>query len=372
MPLDPYRRLARHLDELPGGFPPTDSGVELRILRRLFTEEEAELAVHLTVIPEPARVVARRAGLAPDQTASLLEEMARKGLVFRTRVGGEPHYLAAQFVVGIWEYHVEDLDEELIRDVNEYLPAVFDPEVWRKAPQLRTIPVGKSLQVRHRALPYEQAERLVRGRKRVLVAPCICRREHRMVGQGCDRPEEACLVFDWAAEYYRERGVGRVIDEEEALALLAEAEKQGLVVQPSNSQRAINICLCCGCCCQVLLALKRTPRPADYVSSAFVARLDGEPCNGCGLCARRCPMEAVAVADGAARLDPTRCIGCGLCASRCPTGALQLERRPAPPEVPPDFRTTLYRLGRARGKMSPSGMAWTLLRSKLDRLLARP
>ncbi len=49
-----YKKLARHLDNLPGGFPPTDSGVELRILKRLFTEEEAELAIRLTLIPEEA------------------------------------------------------------------------------------------------------------------------------------------------------------------------------------------------------------------------------------------------------------------------------------------------------------------------------
>ena len=41
-----YRKLARHLDNLPGGFPSTESGVELRILRRLFTPEDAELALH--------------------------------------------------------------------------------------------------------------------------------------------------------------------------------------------------------------------------------------------------------------------------------------------------------------------------------------
>ena len=56
-------------------------------------------------------------------------------------------------------------------------------------------------------------------------------------------------------------GVGRVIDTEEALKILDEAERQGLVVEPSNSQKAINICLCCGYCCQVLLSLKRHPDP---------------------------------------------------------------------------------------------------------------
>ncbi|MBW1798966.1 MAG: hypothetical protein JRJ21_11355 [Deltaproteobacteria bacterium] len=43
---DVYEKLRDHLDSLPGGFPPTDEGVELRILERLFTTEEAEMAMH--------------------------------------------------------------------------------------------------------------------------------------------------------------------------------------------------------------------------------------------------------------------------------------------------------------------------------------
>jgi H+/Na+-translocating ferredoxin:NAD+ oxidoreductase subunit B len=55
---DICKKLARHLDNMPGGFPTTESGVELRILRRLFTQEEAELALALTFLPEePARLI---------------------------------------------------------------------------------------------------------------------------------------------------------------------------------------------------------------------------------------------------------------------------------------------------------------------------
>jgi len=39
-----YDDLAAHLDRLPAGFPRTPTGVELRILKRLFTPEEAALA----------------------------------------------------------------------------------------------------------------------------------------------------------------------------------------------------------------------------------------------------------------------------------------------------------------------------------------
>jgi hypothetical protein len=39
MAIDVYEKLAMHLDDLPAGFPRTESGVEIRILRRLFTPD---------------------------------------------------------------------------------------------------------------------------------------------------------------------------------------------------------------------------------------------------------------------------------------------------------------------------------------------
>ena len=54
-----YRKLTGHLDNLPGGFPATETGVELHILKKLFHPEEAELALYLTLISEEPRVIAR-------------------------------------------------------------------------------------------------------------------------------------------------------------------------------------------------------------------------------------------------------------------------------------------------------------------------
>ena len=95
MSLDTYRKLAQHLDDLPAGFPFTESGVELRILRRLFSPEEAELALHLTLFPEEAEVVASRAEIAPEEAAQRLEKMAKKGLIYSIERDGKlPKYRA--------------------------------------------------------------------------------------------------------------------------------------------------------------------------------------------------------------------------------------------------------------------------------------
>ncbi len=373
MEKDIYQKLSQHLDNLPGGFPPTQTGVELRILHRLFTPEEATLALHLTLIPEEPRVIARRAKMTTEKASERLEQMAKKGLIFRIVTKGKPSkYMASQYVIGIWEYHVNDLDVGLIDDMNEYLPSLFDVETWKKAPQLRTIPVRRSINADLAVLPYEKVEELVRTRQKFLVAPCICRREQKMVGKGCKKPEESCLVFGLAADYYQQNGIGRVINREEALNILKKADEAGLVLQPSNAQKIVNICCCCGCCCQVLKTLKRFPGPASLFSTSFVANNHAETCEGCGVCVDRCQMEALRLEDDVAALDVDRCIGCGLCVSTCPTHSITLVRKPAVgrAEVPKNVIKASIQLGMERGKLSNLALVKMNLKSKLDRLLA--
>lgn len=48
---DVYRKLQQHIDErMPVGFPPSDSGADIRILKSLFTPEEASLTLNLSAL----------------------------------------------------------------------------------------------------------------------------------------------------------------------------------------------------------------------------------------------------------------------------------------------------------------------------------
>jgi len=51
--LDVYRALQEHLDKAPVGFPATESGVEIRIPKQLFTPEEAKITTKLSHMAEP-------------------------------------------------------------------------------------------------------------------------------------------------------------------------------------------------------------------------------------------------------------------------------------------------------------------------------
>jgi len=366
---DIYRRLAKHLDDLPAGFPPTKSGVELRILRRLFTEDEAALAVLLSVLPEGPESVAVRAGLSIAETARRLEAMSRKGLIYRHagREGGF-RYSANQYVIGIWEYQVNRLEPELVRDMDEYMETLMMEGSWKATPQLRTVPIMQVIPVRREILAHEAAGEMLLAHDRFLIAPCICRRERTLVGEGCGKLLDACLIMGGGVEYYEQNGIGRIINREEALAILKRADEEGLVLQPSNAKRIANICMCCGCCCGVLRTIKKHPRPAEFVSTPFRVALDAGTCEDCGICLTRCPMDALnRDAEGKIGLDPDRCIGCGLCVSTCSGKSLDLVRKPEAEQrdVPATFRHTYIDMARRRGKLKPTKLAKAWIRTKI-------
>jgi Pyruvate/2-oxoacid:ferredoxin oxidoreductase delta subunit len=367
-----YSSLASHLDRLPGGFPPAD-GLELRILQRLFTPAEAALAVYITLLPEAADLIAFRAGLPEDETARLLEDMAAKGLIYDIPAdtpAGSTRYVAASFVVGIWEMQLNRLTPGLVQDVDAYLKATFPFDVWSKVPQLRTIPIGAALDTAAGVLDYERAEALLRQETVFSLSECICRKERGIVGEGCGKPLETCLGVGSGAEFYIRHDLGRAISREQALMVIEAANRAGLVLQPSNAQKVTAICCCCGDCCAILRNVRRHPEPARVVSSGYYAIVDVDLCVACGDCETRCPMGAVApTSAGYAEVNGSRCIGCGLCVSTCAPGALSLRRKPQEQQrpLPQTFTDANLRLARERGVFGPRDLAKLAIQSKHDR-----
>jgi Na+-translocating ferredoxin:NAD+ oxidoreductase subunit B len=324
---DIYKKLAIHLDNTPSGFPETESGVELRILKQLFTKQEAELALSLVLILETAEAISQRAGKDPKGIESILIEMGKKGLIIHVNRNGENTFMLLHFVVGIWEYQVNRLTKELIKDFNEYVPYLIKNQYKNKTQQLRVVPVAKSVNTELNIMDYEQVENIIKSQSKILVAPCICRKEHTIMGKGCDNVSEACLIFGSGAYIYESRGIGRTISQEEALKIVKDAEKQGLVAQPSNAKKPINICLCCDCCCQILKNIRDFDAPAKIVSSNFQAFVDADECTGCFACREICPMNAIDTDEGEdiALVNIDRCIGCGLCVTVCEFDAMSLK-----------------------------------------------
>lgn len=331
---DVYRRLSAFLDRMPGGYPATDSGIEIRILEKLFTPVEAEMVMRLKPYPEAVTAIAERSGMGEGEAAELLESLAKQGSILRLRVKDEPYYMASSFVVGIFEFHLKSMDAEFAGMMEEYMP--FMVELWSniKTKQMRVVPIGESLSTDSGVATYDHIREMVNKYEDIAVADCICRVEKGLLGHECTRPMETCLVFGVAARYYEENGIGRRISVEECHRILDGAEEAALVLCPSNAQDIVNICCCCGCCCGMIRALRTYERPADHVLSSYRASIDPGLCTLCGTCEERCQIEALVESDGFMEVVEARCIGCGLCVPTCPEEAITLVKKEAT-GVPP-------------------------------------
>ncbi len=324
-----YEKLALHLDKLPGGFPPSPSGVELRLLKKLFTPKEAKLAMHLTLDREEAETIARRAKLNLSEVKQRLKEMARKGLIFSVETeDAPPLYHAVPWAIGIYQFQANNQDESFFRDVNEYLSTRSKPSRPPSIPQLRTIPIERTIEPHLEALPYDRTGELIKTHTKFAVAPCICRRKAEKTGTACGSAKETCLIFGEWADYYVRNGTARYIDQTEVAEILVTAEKAKLVLQPNNSKEMVVMCCCCSCCCAVLTRIKSHPKPSELVGSRFRAKHVPETCVGCGTCIDRCPMNTPMSEGDRVVFNSDRCIGCGLCVSTCPTGSLILTHKP--------------------------------------------
>jgi ferredoxin len=334
---------------MPVGFPATESGIELKLLRHLFSPQQAELALFLSALPEPFERIRRRAGklgLNSNQLKKTLDEMNANGLIRKQRDSkGKPTYAKLMLAVGIYEMQVSRLTKELEELFTQYGQEAFGKAfVSRKTTQLRTVPVDVRLTPDRKVGTYDDARELITQSKGPFaIIDCICKKGQELLGEPCKQTHysETCLTIGSIAERTISKGVGRKLTREQTLALLDRADADGLVVQPQNTQDPSFICFCCGCCCHVLRISNRFPEPASYFSANYFAKVDPDLCIGCGTCSSRCQMDAIYTDNTESVVDLGRCIGCGLCVSTCPSEALSLERKEAS-QIPPKDENQLY------------------------------
>jgi ferredoxin len=332
---NPYQRLATRLNELPDGFPPTESGVELRLLAKLFSPEEAKIAAVLYKTPEPAGAIAERAGIDRKTARTLLKGLGRRGMITIARIEGGLGYALMPFAVGFYEHQYATIDAEFAQLFEAYYQEAF-PQVLTIGPPIhRVVPVGESIQTELEIQSYESVVDLVNRNKSWGVVDCICRKQKALIGEGCDHPLDVCMTLDETEGAYDNHPHVRALTREEALATLRRAAEAGLVHSVSNTRHAMwdergfgtYICNCCTCSCGILRGLAESGAPAVVARSSFICQVDEALCIACGECEERCPFGAIAVDDLAA-VDGMRCVGCGVCTLACPQGALELVRRP--------------------------------------------
>ncbi len=353
---DVYQRLAEFLDTMPQRFPVnTESGIELKILQKIFTPDEAEVFMKLKPQPESSAQIAARLGEEPAALEQKLYEMSKKGLIFRGGKDGDYKYMATAFLVGIIEFQMNRMTPELAKDWEEFEPILYK-NTWLKGKtrDLRTIPIGEAVDAGSQVMPYEKIEETIRAAKYIAVSDCMCRRLTDLQKKPCSHPMEVCFHFGGGCHYFVENGLARYIQPDEAIAIFQKGKESGLVCQVSASQQINAMCMCCDCCCGPLRAVRACSKPSEMVNSNFFAQVSDDDCTGCELCAERCPMDAITV-DNIARVDLERCIGCGVCAVTCPVEAIKVRRKAKDKEFVPGkdiFSSTMAIYQQRREKLS--------------------
>jgi electron transport complex protein RnfB len=352
---DVYERLRERLDMFPQGFAKTESGVELEVLQHLFTPEEAEIMLHLRPFPEKLSAIAQRIGKDETELGKTLYDMSKRGLLMRWRAPDkEMYYFLVPWVVGIYELQLKNLSRKNIELYERFYQEGMVPS-WqnRKTGMFRVIPVEKEIQGGTEIQPYEKVSQIIDSNTRFAVAECICRKEARIVGKGCDKLLEACMIFGPAADFYIENGLGREISQEEARQILVKAEEDGLIHCSWNHAGDKNfICNCCGCCCKALALTTKYDNLAFVTRSNYYAVKDDETCTTCGTCVERCQVHAIKVENDLTVINRDRCIGCGLCVSTCPTGSISMVKK-APDAVFSNQVEMLQAMGKETGRKFP-------------------
>jgi len=331
-----YRKLAQRLDTIPNGFSATESGVELRILAKIFTPEEAALATVMRMTCESAADIGVRAGLDAKTAYRRLKKMTRKGQIHIKKGEGEILFGLMPFAVGFYEEQLPRLDVELATLIEQYFLETQGGSNSHSTPAInRVAPVEEAIPADLEIYPYERATAMLEAAKSWGVRDCICRVQQKLVGKGCEQPVENCVVFAPSAGVFDYSKTDRAITKDEALRILREAEEAGLVHTAGNYRDDHHyICNCCTCCCGILRGVAEFGAPSAVAHSDFHAVVDADLCSGCEDCIERCQFDALAVPDDVCEVDYARCVGCGVCTIVCPTDALRLERRPEGKTLP--------------------------------------
>jgi electron transport complex protein RnfB len=345
---DVYRRLQKHLDQHPIPYPATKTGSEIKLLKALFNEKEAIIALQLSVLPEKLSKIHKRLKLMPiDVLEKQLYHMYKKGLIMRKKDHKNPgsyRYSKAPLAIGMFEFQVDKVTKEVAENFFDYEKEGFaDVIIGNKTNQMRTIPLNIKIDPEFHVSNYDHITEIIKNSPGPFaVMNCICRQARDTMGDPCKKSElrQTCIILEDAVKFMLDITEGVEITKEETLALITQAKKAGFVLQPENSQQPHFICCCCGCCCGVLNAAKLYDQPAKYLHSNYYAEVNAEKCGLCETCLERCPMDALDRVNHHMEINLDRCIGCGACVPTCKDKAIRLiqkENQTTPPTTDKDM-----------------------------------
>ena len=186
---DVYRKLAKVLDTLPNGFPATESGVEIKLLEKIFTPDQADLFCDLRLQFESTEQIAERTGRPLEGLEEKLIGMKEDGQLFGVELGDTWIFKMVPWIVGIYEFQLPRLDKEFA-ELNEQFYPSWGKQFFNNTPQMmQTLPIEEEISVEQEALPYQKVSTLIDNGQAFFLRQCICKKEQALLDKPCDRHE---------------------------------------------------------------------------------------------------------------------------------------------------------------------------------------
>jgi len=320
------------------------------VLEELYTREEADVVVKMPYGLSSFEQLAAATGYESPQLLRILDSLTTKGLVVDIWINEAYHYAPSPLIVGIFEFTMMRMapkadSKKWAKLLHDYMAgddAFLSGNLGRgeKFAFMRALPHESAIAPSEyfEVLDYEKASALIAEADRFAIGICSCRHEKLHLGEKkCDVPLESCTQFGYAADFMIRHNLAREVSRSEMEEHFIKSKERGLVLAADNVQKNMRfVCHCCKCCCGPMLAIREHGYPNALVTSNFIAGIQEETCVGCGLCAKACPIDAIAMLPlekpetrkkQNARVDTSLCVGCGVCALKCPTKACLLTKR---------------------------------------------
>jgi NAD-dependent dihydropyrimidine dehydrogenase PreA subunit len=188
-------------------------------------------------------------------------------------------------------------------------------------------------------LPLRDAEKVLEFCSPIGLIACLCRKGVRAIDER-NEYEYTCMgmgvgMLKWERWPERYKGGVKFLNVEEAKEWTRLMDKRGFchILMLFGAPFIGGFCQCDYPDCGALRGA--VDNGMGTLKAHYVAQVDYDICNGCGICAARCQWGALKfeATTRKANIDQFKCYGCGLCETGCPREAIKLIDRTSLPAL---------------------------------------